>query len=186
MRRDALFGAISSRHRMPMSRVWADTVAIPRSIEATLEAREGFTAIGALLGDDGTRRVVLTGNGAAWYVAFGASLALLEGRPTPAPVVAVPAGIIAARAFAWHPGDVLVAVSTSGELRDLVELLDPAVARSRPEGVALITASPGSTIARQAAAVAVTRLGDPAAFTHSQAYAANFVALVAILSAWSG
>ncbi|MFL5680346.1 MAG: SIS domain-containing protein [Chloroflexota bacterium] len=168
-----------------MSRLWADTLAIPRSIEATLAGREGFAAVELMLGDEATRRVVVSGNGAAWYVAFAASLALLDSSPTPRPVVAVPAGIVAAGAFRWQPGDVLLAISTSGELRDLVELLESPRSAPRPERVALVTASPESTLARRAGAVALTKLADPAAFTHSQAYAANLVALLAIVAAWA-
>src|SRR3954449_10427061 len=160
MRCGALITAKATGHRMAMSGLWADTLAIPRSLDATLAARDGFAGVETLLSDEATRRVVLSGNGAAWYVAFGAALALLESGPTPSPVVAVPAGLIAAGAFTWQPGDVLVAVSTSGELRDLVELLDAPATAPRPARVALVTASPESTLARQATAVAVTKLGD--------------------------
>jgi fructoselysine-6-P-deglycase FrlB-like protein len=76
-------------------------------------------------------------------------------------------------------------VSTSGELRDLIELLDDP-ADARPKNVALITASPGSALAARATAVATTRLHDPAAFTHSQAYAANLVAAIEIIGRWAG
>ncbi|HKG57618.1 MAG TPA: hypothetical protein VKA85_10255 [Candidatus Limnocylindrales bacterium] len=169
-----------------MSRLLADTLAIPRSIRATLDARDGFETVERLLRDEAGARVVLTGNGAAWYVALGASLALLESAPTPVPVVALPAGILAAGAIAWRPDDVLLAVSTSGELRDLVDVLEKPGSGPRPQRVALVTASPESTLAGRAAAVSVTRLADPAAFTHSQAYAANLVALLAILAAWGG
>jgi glutamine---fructose-6-phosphate transaminase (isomerizing) len=181
-----LIVAAATGHRMAMSRLWADTLAIPRSIDATLAERDGFGAVETLLRDEATRRVVLSGNGAAWYVALAVSLALLESSRTPSPVVAVPAGLVAAGAFRWQPGDVLLAVSTSGELRDLVELLDAPAPAARPERVALVTASPESTLARHAGAVALTKLADPAAFTHSQAYAANLVTVLSILAAWSG
>jgi fructoselysine-6-P-deglycase FrlB-like protein len=159
-----------------VSKLWADTLAIPAAITATLDAADGFEAVAALLGD--ARRVVVSGNGAAWYVALGLWLATLEGPPLPAPLVAVPAGVLASGRFGWHPGDVLLAVSASGELRDLIEIADHA------PRLGLITASPGSSLALRAHAVATTRLSNPAAFTHSQAYAANFVAGLAILGLW--
>jgi fructoselysine-6-P-deglycase FrlB-like protein len=161
-----------------VSKLWSDTLAIPAAITATLSAADGFAEVAALLGD--ARRVVISGNGAAWYVALGLSLATLEGPPLPAPLVAVPAGVLASGRFRWDAGDVLLAVSASGELRDLIEVADA----GRAPRLGLITASPRSSLAKRAAAVATTRLSSPAAFTHSQAYAANFVAGLAILGLW--
>jgi fructoselysine-6-P-deglycase FrlB-like protein len=167
-----------------MSKLWADTLAIPNAIGATLAAADGFDAVTAVL--RGAGRVVVSGNGAAWYVALAAWLATLEGPPLPAPMVAVPAGVLRTGRFGWHHDDALLAVSTSGELRDLIELLDEPGPGRRPGRVALITASPGSSLAARATAVATTRLRDPAAFTHSQAYAANLVAALEIVGRWAG
>jgi fructoselysine-6-P-deglycase FrlB-like protein len=167
----------------PMSKLWADTLAIPEAILGTLSAVDGVDGVAQLLAEG--RRVVISGNGAAWYVALGLQLATLEGPALPAPVLAVPAGMLASGRFRWHPGDVLLAVSTSGELRDLIEVLDGST-RAGPEAVGLITASPRSSLAARATAVATTRLSDPGAFTHSQAYAANLVSGLEILGRWGG
>ena len=166
-----------------MSKLWQDTERIPAAIRATLAGRDGFDGVVAALGE--ARRVVVSGNGAAWYVALAAWLATLEGRTAPPPLVAVPAGVLAGGRFEWHDGDVLLAVSASGELRDLVEVL-AAPASERPRATALVTATPTSTLARRADAVAATRLESATAFTHSQAYAANLVAALDIVARWSG
>jgi fructoselysine-6-P-deglycase FrlB-like protein len=170
--------------RCGVSKLWADTLAIPDALAATLAAADGFDDVARLL--HGARRVIVSGNGAAWYVALGAWLATLDGSPLPAPIVAVPAGLPAAGRFRWQPGDALLAISASGELRDLIEVVDDARGGGRPERVALITATPASSLARRASAVATTRLHDPSAFTHSQAYAANVVACLETLASWSG
>ena len=75
------------------------------------------------------RRVVASGNGAAYYVAVALWLASLEG-PVGPDVVAVPSGLLARGGFAWRPGDVLLAVSSSGEFRDLVEAVDAGAPRA--------------------------------------------------------
>jgi fructoselysine-6-P-deglycase FrlB-like protein len=166
-----------------MSKLWQDTEGIPAAIRSTLAARDGFDDVVAVLGR--ARRAVVSGNGAAWYVALAAWLATLEGRASPPPLIAVPAGVLARGRFNWRGGDVLLAVSASGELRDLVEVL-AAPASERPRATALITATPSSTLARHADAVATTRLEGAAAFTHSQAYAANLVAALDLVARWSG
>jgi fructoselysine-6-P-deglycase FrlB-like protein len=166
-----------------MSKLWQDTEGIPAAIRATLVARDGFDAVAATLAP--ARRVIVSGNGAAWYVALAVWLATLEGRTALPPLVAVPAGILAGGRFEWHDGDVLLVVSASGELRDLVELL-AAPESERPRSTALITATPTSTLARRADAVATTRLERALAFTHSQSYAANLVAALDIVARWRG
>ena len=166
-----------------MPALWDDTLAIPAAIRSTLAAADGFDDVVAALRR--ATRVVVSGNGAAWYAAHGAWLASLEGpRPTPAQLIALPAGLVVPGRFEWRDGDVLLAVSASGELRDLIEVL-AAPATERPREVALITATPASTLARRADAVATTRLSSSAAFTHSQAYAANFVTALALIARWS-
>ncbi|MGH3102685.1 MAG: hypothetical protein ACRDN6_01130, partial [Gaiellaceae bacterium] len=67
------------------------------------------------------------GNGASLYVVQALWLASLRSSATGVPeVVAVPAGLLGTGGFAWREGDRLLAVSSSGELRDVVEAL-PAV-----------------------------------------------------------
>jgi hypothetical protein len=90
-----------------MPALWDDTLAIPAAIRATLGARDGFDEVVAAL--RGATRVVMSGNGAAWYVAHGAWLASLEGtQATPAHLIALPAGQLTPGRFEWRDGDVLL------------------------------------------------------------------------------
>src|ERR687895_309988 len=75
-------------------------------------------------GAPGVRRIVATGNGAAYYAAMALWIASVRAPSDRVDVVAVPAGLVAGGAFSWRPGDRLLAISTSGELRDLIEVLE--------------------------------------------------------------
>ena len=101
--------------------LWRDVVELPSTLRATME--EDVEEVAALVAAGGVRRVVASGNGAAYYVAVALWLASLESGKGPE-LVAVPSGLLARGAFAWRPGDVLLAVSSSGEFRDLVEAVD--------------------------------------------------------------
>ena len=109
--------------------LWRDLTELPDTLAATLEAHIGFSDVAALLGNPRVRRIVASGNGAAYYVCVALWLASLEGRDGPE-VLAVPSGLLARGAFAWRKGDVLLAVSSSGEFRDLVEAVDAERARA--------------------------------------------------------
>ncbi|HEU0336986.1 MAG TPA: hypothetical protein VFR43_10550 [Gaiellaceae bacterium] len=156
--------------------LWRDVVELPPALEATLDG-EGIDEVAALLGAGGVRRVVASGNGAAYYVAVALWLASLEGRAGPE-VVAAPSGLLARRAFAWRPGDVLLAVSSSGEFRDLVEAVEAGV----PVPIAAVTANAGSTLGSRAEARALVSVPDQRAVTHTQAFCG---AVVAALAAWA-
>src|SRR3954468_1089972 len=136
--------------------VWHETALAPEVLASTLEERVGFADVLALLRRDGTRRLVVTGNGASSYVAHAVWLAALAGRPAPVEVLGVPTGLLATGDLPLGAGDVLLAISASGELRDLVDLL-----ADRPAGlaVAALTGSPESTIGTQADATAVVASG---------------------------
>ena len=123
------------------------------------------------------RRVVASGNGAAYYVCVALWLASLEGRDGPE-VLAVPSGLLARGAFAWRTGDVLLAVSSSGEFRDLVEAID----RNAPAPYAAVTSTPGSTIGSRAGARALVSVAHQRAVTHTQAFCGN---VVAVLGVWA-
>jgi fructoselysine-6-P-deglycase FrlB-like protein len=145
--------------------LWQDTRELPRSLAATLGAAEGVDAVAALIGAGEVRRVVVTGNGAAYYVAVALWLASLEGAPRGPEVVAVPGGLVAGGRFRWRDGDRLVAVSSSGEFRDVIE----AIEAGAPRPLAAITATAGSTIGRSADAAAVQKVLSQRAVTHTQA-----------------
>lgn len=159
-----------------MSGLWRDVAGLPQAVQQTLDDADGFDDVARLIGDPSVRRVVATGNGAAYYVALGLWLASLESSGGP-PVTAVPAGLLAAGRLALRPGDVVLAVSSSGELRDLVEAI---AAGSLSTPLAAITAAPSATIPRHAAARAVVRVHTEQALTHTQAYVGNHVAALAI------
>ena len=101
-------------------------------------------------------------------------LASLEGRPGPE-VVAVPSGLLARGAFRWRDGDVLLAVSSSGEFRDLVE----ATEGRPPVPSVAITSTPGSTIASRVGARALVTVLEQRAVTHTQAFCGNVAAALA-------
>jgi glucosamine--fructose-6-phosphate aminotransferase (isomerizing) len=157
--------------------LWRDVVELPSSLAATLDGA-GIDDVAALLGADGVRRVVASGNGAAYYVAVALWLASLEGPAGPE-VVAAPSGLLARRSFAWRPGDVLLAVSSSGEFRDLVEAVDAGV----PVPLAAVTANAGSTLGRRAAARALVSVPSQRAVTHTQAFCGGVVAALAVWAA---
>ena len=157
--------------------LWRDVTELPSSLAATLEDRAGIEEVAALVGADGVRRVVASGNGAAYYVAVALWLASLEGSAGPE-VVAVPSGLLARGAFAWRPGDVLLAVSSSGEFRDLVEAVDAGA----PTPFAAVTATAGSTLGSRAGARALVSVPNQRAVTHTQAFCG---AVVAALGVWA-
>ena len=158
-----------------------DVAELPEALAATIEAREGVDEVAALLGADGVRRIVATGNGAAYYVAVALWLASLEGRDGP-DVVAVPSGLVARGAFAWRPGDALLAISSSGEFRDLVEAVDAGA----PSPYAAITATADSTLGSRAGARALVSVLHQRAVTHTQAFCGAVAAALAVWAELTG
>jgi fructoselysine-6-P-deglycase FrlB-like protein len=158
-----------------VSILWDEACEIPSTLAATLDRRDGFDAVLEHLVDPAVRRIVVTGNGAAYYAAMALGLAAMW-RPGTAPVIALPAGIVADRRFSWVKGDLLVAISSSGEFRDVVE-----VARIASRSVA-ITAAPASALAKAASASALIQVHGRRAITHTQAYCGS---VIAALSLWS-
>jgi fructoselysine-6-P-deglycase FrlB-like protein len=162
---------------LPGTGLGKDLSELPDALAATLDARDGIPETAALLGSDRVRRVVATGNGAAYYVAVALWLASLEGRPGPE-VVAVPSGLVARGAFRWQPGDALLAISSSGEFRDLVEAIDA----GPPVSIAAVTANAGSTIGSRAETRALVTVLHQRAVTHTQAFCG---AVAAALAVWA-
>jgi len=156
--------------------LWRDVVEMPTTLRATLG--EDVEAVAALLRAEGVRRVVASGNGAAFYVAVALWLASLGSRTGPE-VVAAPSGLLARGAFAWRPGDVFLAVSSSGEFRDLVEAVDAGA----PAPYAAVTANAGSTLGARAGARALVSVPSQRAVTHTQAFCGGVVAALRVWAA---
>lgn len=157
--------------------LWRDVTELPSSLAATLDGRDGVAEVAAVLRSDRVSRVVASGNGAAYYVAVALWLASLESADGPE-VVAVPSGLLARGAFAWRKGDALLAVSSSGEFRDLVEAVDAGV----PAPFAAVTATERSTLGSRADARALVTVEHQRAVTHTQAFCG---AVAAALAVWA-
>ena len=157
--------------------LWRDVTELPSSLAETLDGERGRGDVATLLGGPGVRRVVASGNGAAYYVAVALWLASLESEPGPE-VVAVPSGMLARGTWAWRPGDVLLVISSSGEFRDLVEAVDAGA----PSPYAAVTANAESTLGARAGARALVSVPNQRAVTHTQAFCG---AVVAALAVWA-
>lgn len=98
-------------------------------------------------------------------------------------MIGVPAGLIATGDLRLGAGGVLLAVSASGELRDLVELLE-----SPPAGVRVgaITGAPDSAIATRAAARMLVAPGPQEAVTHTHAFCGAIAAVMWLLAELTG
>ncbi len=151
---------------MRASGLWLDVTEMPEALARTLEGDAGLADAARILSDPGVRRVVATGNGAAYYVAFALQLASLA-APTGPELIALPAGAVADPAFAWRPGDRLLAVSSSGEFKDVVR----AIEQGAPRPVVAITAHAESTLGRLADATCLQTVLHQRAITHTQALA---------------
>ena len=75
--------------------LWADVRELSESVAATIDAADGFDETAALLSGAGVRRIVASGNGAAYYVAHALWLAASGAKAGGPEVVAVPSGLIA-------------------------------------------------------------------------------------------
>ena len=161
--------------------LWADLLLTPETVTRTVTRADGFDDVAALLTAPGVRRVVVTGNGAQWHVALALSLAWLDVPQPPVDLIAVPGGLVARGAFAWREGDRLLALSSSGEFRDVIE----AIASGAPRPIAAITANAGSTIGAAAEARAMVVVDTLRARTHTQGYAGSLAAGLAIIARMS-
>jgi fructoselysine-6-P-deglycase FrlB-like protein len=148
------------------SALWSDASELPESLSESLQRADGHAELASALADPTVSRVVVSGNGASWYVANAMWLAAL-GSDIDVEVLTVPAGMLAGGGFRWRDGDFLLALSSSGSLRDLLEVLDdPRL--PRPFGV--ITADANSPLGRSADVRALVAVKQQRAVTHSQAY----------------
>jgi fructoselysine-6-P-deglycase FrlB-like protein len=158
--------------------LWNEACGIPDAISATLDLRQGFDAALEALSGGGVRRIIATGNGASYYAAMALWLASLEASGPD--VVAVPAGVVARSGFQWRDGDVVLAISSSGEFRDVI-----AAVQQGTMAVA-ITASGRSPLARHARASAIAQLGAQQSATHTQGYVANLTVALALWADLTG
>jgi fructoselysine-6-P-deglycase FrlB-like protein len=161
--------------------LWADVRELPGALRDTLAAAEGIAEAAALLREPGVERIVATGNGAAYYVAHALWLASLESLGS-VPIVAVPCGIAVRAGFRWQEGDAVLAVSSSGEFRDVVEIARRAGGRP----CVAITAAADSSLAAAATAVVVQRVVSQRAVTHTQAVAGAYASALALWAAVTG
>ena len=160
--------------------VWREAAALPDALQETLDATGDIDELAAALGGRGVRRIVATGNGASWYAALGLWLASLRAPGTGAPdVLALPGGLLASGDVAWREGDLLLAFSSSGEFRDVIEAVEH---EGTPGPFALVTANPDSTLGRRAGALLRVSVRSQDAVTHTQGYCG---AAVAALAAWA-
>jgi fructoselysine-6-P-deglycase FrlB-like protein len=159
--------------------LWADVRELPGALGDTLAAADGVAQAANLL--RGAERIVATGNGAAYYVAQALWLASLEGSRSGPPIVAVPCGVVVRERFLWQPGDAVLAVSSSGEFRDVVE-----IAQQVERPCVAITASADSSLAAASGAVVLQRVASQRAVTHTQALAGAYACGLAVWAAVCG
>jgi fructoselysine-6-P-deglycase FrlB-like protein len=162
--------------------LWADVRGVPGALGETLAAAEGVEEAARVLRAGGVERIVATGNGAAYYVAHALWLATLESAAPGPAIVAVPCGIAVRERFRWQPGDAVLAISSSGEFRDVVEIAQ----RSAGRPCVAITASAGSPLAAAADATVLQRVASQRAVTHTQALAGAYASGLALWVALAG
>lgn len=161
--------------------LWADVRGVPEALDDTIAGAHGIAEAAELLRGAGVRRIVATGNGAAYYVAHALWLASLESAAGGPPLVAVPSGLAVRDTFRWHDDDVVLAVSSSGEFRDVVAIAERA---ARP--CVAITAHAESALADAASATVLQRVGAQRAVTHTQALCGAYACALALWAEVTG
>jgi D-arabinose 5-phosphate isomerase GutQ len=154
--------------------IWRAVDDLPASLERTLAGANALDAAAAALAP--SSRVLVAGNGASHYAGVALWLASLEG---PVEVQAVSAGLLGR--LSCRPGDATVAVSVSGEFRDLVESLE-----RLPRPLVAITAAPESTLARHADVVVPLGVADYGTETHPQDFCNATLGCLALLARLAG
>jgi fructoselysine-6-P-deglycase FrlB-like protein len=160
--------------------VWREAAALPDTLQETLDSAGDVDELAAALGGRGVRRIIATGNGASWYAALALWLASLRAPGAGAPdVIALPGGLLASDDVRWRDGDLLLAFSSSGEFRDVIEAVER---EGTPAPFVLVTANPDSTLGRRAGALRQVSVRSQEGVTHTQGYCG---AAVAALAAWA-
>src|SRR6478735_2524314 len=110
-----------SHMKVDQTLLWADLQHTPHVLPRTLAARDGICSAADLLRSGKVSRLVVVGNGASSYIAQALWLASLEtAGGAPVHVDAVPAGLLTTGRFRGEAGDAMLAISASGEARDLI------------------------------------------------------------------
>lgn len=118
------------------------------------------------------KRILVIGNGASHYAGFAFWLASLQ---TTVEVQPVPSGL--AKVVRPRPGDAVLAVSVSGEFRDLVEALG-----ELPRPLVVVTAGLDSTLAQHADATVPLGVGEVDTETHPHDFCNASLACLALLA----
>lgn len=158
--------------------VWAEARRMPAAITGTLAAIERIGPALDLLTNGQFRRVVVTGNGASLHAAL-VLWQIAHGGPAKMQVDWVHAGHLADHTVPLAADDLLIAVSTSGELRDVITVLR----RPNPPTTVAVTAHPQSSIGTHAQLVLPLTVYRQHAITHTQAYASATTACI-FVGAW--
>src|SRR5207244_7728370 len=179
-RRRPLRGSTEGRpsmiERIRGTAIWRAVEDLPATLSATTSRSTGLEAAAEVLAD--AERILVTGNGASYYAGVATWLASLEADVN---VQSVPSGLL--RRLALRPGDALLAVSVSGEFRDLVEALEEDVL---PRPLVAVTAAAGSTLARRADAVVELAVNHHGTETHPQDFCNATAACLAVLARLTG
>jgi fructoselysine-6-P-deglycase FrlB-like protein len=152
-------------------------------MRTTFEKAQGFADVAKLIRHPSVKRVVASGNGASYYTAHVLWMAALCGKAA-VDVVGLPAGLLCSGSFAWREGDLLLAVSSSGEFRDLRDAIDDPRRPRMP--YAAITANPAASIPSGAAACAVNHVPKHRAVTHTMDFCGNTAIALSIWASVSG
>ncbi|MEO7588314.1 MAG: hypothetical protein ABIS84_09840 [Arachnia sp.] len=163
--------------------LWRELERVPDVVEAVVQR---FASPDAALREvidiaRDAERVVVTGNGAAFYAGLALQSAARLMRRGPS-VCAVSAGVVAAGGFVWRAGDLPLIISASGELGDMVDAMAAGII---PDPIVL-TATPESSLAKCASATIVVTVFDSDAVTHTQAYIANVLTSLLFWEAVTG
>jgi glucosamine--fructose-6-phosphate aminotransferase (isomerizing) len=157
--------------------VWQDTVDVQEAVELTIAQADGFADVAAMLSAPGVRRIVASGNGASFYVTHALWLASLYGN-SPVELLGISTGLLCDPTFRWREGDVLLAVSSSGKLRDLIDVIENRIPKGVP--VAAITAHPDAPVPSLAQACARITVPHHRAVAHTGDFSAATAAALAI------
>jgi fructoselysine-6-P-deglycase FrlB-like protein len=160
--------------------LWHDVADLPAAMQRALDRHEGWDEAIDRLRAPELRRLVVSGNGASYYAGIAMWLASLAGPRDGLELICVPSGVLAGGGFAWRAGDAFMAVSSSGEFRDLVMT---ARSGSPPPEHLLVTGERDSSLAETAGPIASFDLPANRAITHTQDFCCG---VLTVLALWAG